>query len=362
MKDNNSREYSTVSNVDAAADTDTNSRDPNKSLINMIGLYGPNDKGKSLLARALTRQSRSESGSEMDPWDYEVTDKSESPFPCIDVSDYVGVEDFKSRLCNIPADFTNNNPPVNAVNAKAKQVIINASKPIILVFDANNQASFSKLSQYCEETKEINPTAAILLVGIDHNQEGSQLINAEQIEQFKRENKISDYFFIHVNKPEDLNDLSAAINHHITPQFDAIGLAKKEIEGLRGLFSKIHYEYQDTINKICNLLNEALSNSATDNTFGQYQALLQIELEKLRFAHRSIWSSVRNTVATVAVCITALATGFLATPWLYKLLEENYKNKGDFLLFSTSGEKQAAQAAIYKTKLHLNNPDPSPKK
>ena len=227
---------------------------------------------------------------------------------------------------------------------------------VILTFDSSDLESFEQLNDYLEFAEKSAPKAKIVLVGINHNPEETPKISSEMIKAFKKKHHIFSYHAIEAGEKWDVQDLYNHLMKQAQPNVHADSstveqakeLANDSIQTLRSL-AETHSRYKKIILSTCDILEGALVAKNINAHLSYNQDLLQEHLENLRYAPSSLYSTAYNTFITVLVCCAVLSTAFIALHWLKAILKENYAQKGDHFLFSTSGAKQQMQEAQHKT-------------
>lgn len=233
---------------------------------------------------------------------------------------------------------------------------LRSSDQVVLTFDSSDPKSFAQLDKYCVKIQEHAPKAEIVLVGMNPKPDEAPKVSEELVKKFMKKYNIHSYKIIDAGAELKVEDLQNLLIENSQPKIqeesknvvEAKQLAKDSIDFLRDV-AYSNEEYTDTVLHICKILEDALVSENMNYYMAFNRDLLADELECLRYAPSSLYSTARNTVATVLVCCAILATAFIALHWLNEVLKENYAQKGDYFLFSTSGAKQQAQEAQHKT-------------
>ena len=230
------------------------------------------------------------------------------------------------------------------------------AQQIILTFDSSDAESFAQLDDYYAEIEKYAPKAKIVLVGINLHPEETPEVSSDMIQTFQKKHPIFSYLSMEGEEELNVSELHEHLIKHAQPKdhkeinavVEAKELANDSIQSLRAL-AEDNKEYSEVILFICKTLEGALLSDNMNYYMAYNKDLLQEYLENLRYAPSSLYSTVCNTIITVLVCFSIIATAFIALHWINAILKENYAKKGDHFLFSTLGAKQQAQEAQHKT-------------
>lgn len=323
------RSYQQLKNEDEAAN-------PKRVRHEKIAIFGPCEAGKTSLARALAAASL------VNPTEPTVG------------AQYIQTKEMRNTILQI----------WDLSGAERYEefwpMYLRASKQVLLVFDDHDEDAFADLEHYINAIQQYAPNACIVLVGIYHGSQEEPGVSQQTIARFVQDHNIQDYHNIVVTDGVDVDKLRNTLidqsvlaweKHHPPESIEALKakeLAKMCIEQLRNLASTENEQNVGTIKKLCQLLDKALLSENMDSYFAYHHELIKEQLDELRYAKSSLYSTAYNVVATVIVCCVIVATGFVACYWLQDILQKNYETKGDYLLFSSSGAKQKGKEAIHK--------------
>lgn len=296
-----------------------------------VVIFGPSLTGKTRLANALAGNSKIKTEPTIGA-SYFKNEKTKNTF--LEIWDLGGAERFKALW----------------------SLYLRGTNQVVLTFDSANSVSFAQLEKYCKCIKNHAAKAQIVLVGINQKPDEEPQVTDEVIKKFMKKHAIHSYQALEAGEELKAEELYAHLINKAQPVIpkeaehivNAKEIAKQSIDFLRDL--ALNEEgYAQYIQSICNILEDALVSDNINYYMAFNHELLTEQLESLRYAPSSLYSTVYNTIATVLVCCAVISTAFIAAHWMNKILKENYAKTGDYLLFSTSGAKQQAQQAWHDT-------------
>ncbi len=323
------RSYQQLKNEDEKAN-------PKRERHEKIVIFGPCNAGKTPLARALAAASLENPTEPTVGAQYFQTKEMRKTI--LQIWDLSGAERYEGFW----------------------PMYLKGAKQVLLAFDDHDEDAFADLDHYFDAIQQYAPNARIVLVGIYHDSQEEPDVSQQTIAHFMQDHDIQDYHNMVVTDGVDVDKLRNTLidrsvlewEKHHPPESNAVikakELAKMSIEQLRSLASTENEQNQSTIKGLCQLLDKALLSENMDSYFASHHDLIKEQLDELRYAKSSLYSTAYNMVATVIVCCAIISTGFMALYWLQDILQKNYETKGDYLLFSSSGAKQKGKEALHK--------------